>query len=210
MSVSLVAHTIAQAVGTQTSSAIDTTSATFLVLSVSCNVEGVVSDSKSNTWTQLTVQSGANTFNRIYYVATPIVGSGHTFTVTGALQFCTMCVAAFKAVKLASPFDQQNGAGGNLSQSLATGSVTPTTPNQLLIASCAVGGGAVPPTIDTGFTITDAGAFSGGVAEGGGLAYLIATAIAATNPTWSCVGGNVETATIATFKSFIPGLFEVF
>jgi hypothetical protein len=47
---------------------------------------------------------------RLYYAANPTVGSGHTFSYTGASNFSSIFVAAFSGVATSSPFDKENGA----------------------------------------------------------------------------------------------------
>src|SRR5688572_5662429 len=73
-----------------TTTAVDTTGATLLVLACTwfngTTVNPTVSDSKGNTWTGLTQQNNETaTSIRIWYVnsATPTVGSGHTFQIDG-------------------------------------------------------------------------------------------------------------------------------
>lgn len=203
----LIAHTtkVSQS-GGGTSSAIDTTGANLLIVHLGCfetGGAGVVTDSKLNTWAQLTTQSQSGAcMSVLYYAKNPNVGSGHTFTVANSV-FNAFCVATFSNCDTVSPFDVQNGAStasGSPPQSV--GSVTPTVNNELIVCGISEYNGFVGAfSIDAGFTIIDAVPFSNGVNFGSTLAYLIQTSSAAVNPAfnWSS-GGNQRACTIATFK----------
>jgi hypothetical protein len=89
---------------------------------------------------------------------------------------------------------------------LATGSVTPSAANELVVTAEGQGAaGGSPFTINLGFTITDQKAQVGGQADGGGLAYLIQTTATAVNPTWTGVSNGNMVVTIATFKAAAAG-----
>ena len=141
------AHLIAHVEGGSTvngvtTSAIDTSNSTLLV-AIGASFEGAteptLSDSKSNTWIPLTAQSiTANSRCRMFYVLSPSVGSGHTFTWSGTGTAPSICVMAFAGNITA--FDQQNGATtpGNASTQ-ATGSITPSSDNALVVAGLSGG-----------------------------------------------------------------------
>lgn len=191
----------------------DTTGASLLVLAVSYK-EGVaptISDSKSNTWTGLTAQENAGGASsvRLYYVANPTVGTGHTFTAAGAGTFPALSVASYRNVlQSVPPFDQQSGAKSASASTLATGSVTPLFNNELLVA--AVGANANPVSIDSSFTTR--GLENGSVNNFGcGLADLVQTVAAAVNPTWTINTATNLAVVIATFRAGGTGqMFAVF
>lgn len=194
-----------------TSGVLDTSGASLLVISV-CQYSGVAAqaptDSKSNTWTALTEQKEAiEASNRLYYVANPTVGSGHTFTVAATGIFSVTQIAAFSGVKTSSPFDQQNGNKTFDSiSSFQPGSVTPGEDNELIIAAIAASR-STTFSINSSMTITNSSDYNSGVSEGGALAYLVQSSFAAINPTWSftpTVPISVA-ATIATFKAAAGG-----
>lgn len=204
MSIALVANTSGSGLNGFTTGAIDTTGATLLVRCAAYDGPATVtaSDSKSNTWTGLTVRtSGGGAFHklRIWYVANPTVGTGHTFTFGGTSSAMAGCVSAWSGAKVTSPFDQQNGAGVS-STSAAPGSITPSEDNELIIAGCSFEGSRTL-SIDGGFTITNQVNFSGGSNYGVGMAYLIQTSLAAANPSWSWSGSADAAAAIASFKA---------
>lgn len=201
MSFSLLVHAAAGAATDPTTSAIDTTGANLIIISVSQyagSAIGSLSDNKSNTWTGLTAQAGnatggnQNQYCRLFYCYAPTVGAGHTFKWTGTNVFGTICVAAFSG-SASSPFDQQNGAFGNV-----PGSVTPSVDSELVVSAVSFGSPATE-LVDSSLTITDKINYVSGGAEGGALAYIIQTTAGAVNPTWS--GGSGSASVIATFKA---------
>lgn len=196
-----------------TTGSMDSSGASLLVLAVSYaqGAAPTISDSKSNTWTGLTAQenAGGGASVRLYYVANPTVGSSHTFTCTGAASFPALSVASYRNVlQSVTPFDQQNGAKNASAGTLATGSVTPSFANELLVA--AVGCNANPSSIDSSFTTRGLENLTAN-SFGCGLADLIQTAAAAANPTWTISAVTGVAAVIATFRAGGTGqMFAVF
>lgn len=189
-----------------TTASIDTTGSTLLVAVVTYYSPGgftSFSDSKSNTWSHLNdyTQDSLNRVS-IYYVANGTVGTLHTFSVNASGNcYCGVAVQGFSG-NAASPFDVQNGATDPSASVLATGSVTPSTDNQLLIAGFSQGINGTM-TIDNSFTITDQVNWNAN-GYGVALAYKINTGGAGTgvNPSWTNGGGASSVcADIATFKT---------
>lgn len=198
-----------------TTSAVNTTGSSLIVLvnSFLGGGEPTVSDSKSNIWTQLTIQSaGAGSGSlRMSYVLNPTVGSGHTFTLTGVTTAGVW--RAYSGVDTSSPFDQQNGAvdASGLPSSFQAGSITPGVNNELIVGGCmfaAAGEGVV--TIGGGFSIIDFLArVGGGVNPGCYLSELIQTTATASNPAWAFTQGPTVGATQASFKASAGGAASV-
>lgn len=211
MAITLVVNT---AVGSPdgnnvTTSGVDTTGANLLVVVCSDSVFAAargISDSKGNTWNSLTARLGSAIRVRIHYAWNATVGTGHTFSTTGAgLAYPAIAILAFAGVRTAStPFDQENGAApGTTGTSQQTGSVTPIENNEVLVAGVSFDPGSTE-TINGGFTISNQVNVVASANEGVGAAYLIQTTLAAANPTWS--GSSVERATaIATFRAAATG-----
>lgn len=204
MAIALLTHaSAAGSAGGAITPSIDTTGAKLIVACIDGFTGGGDSftDSKSNTWVGLTYTNTGTVGTRIYYCTNPSsVGSGHTFTTNAA--FSSICVACFSGVLTASsPFDQQNTHSATSGSTIASGSVTPTQDNELLIA--AFGGDATGTnSINGGFTITDQRPFIGGTCYGCSLAYLIQTSAAAANPTWTLGSAITQGgAAIASFKA---------
>lgn len=207
MAIALVTNVEASASGSQnvTTGSIDTTGANLIVIAACTYNLGsgpTVTDSKSNTWAPLTKYQLANaTTLRLYYCENPTVGSGHTFTVSTSLDYPSVCVAAFSGVKTSSSFDVENGTANASSSTIATGSVTPSEDNELVITGFCFGNTGTA-SIDNGFTITGQKQYNSSVNMGGALAYKIQTTAAAVNPTWTISGSPFQLATgIATFKA---------
>lgn len=188
--------------GNTTTSAIDTTGADFLIVCLSYLTSSApaLSDSKSNSWTGLTISSSVSGSTKIFYSVPTSVGSGHTFTATTGNFFGTISAAAFSGALQSGPFDQENGANNSSTTTLATGSVTPSVANELIIASPMCTNGRTF-TIDSSFSITTQA--NGGASDfSGGIAYLIQTSASAVNPTWTQSGSAAQmAAAIATFKA---------
>lgn len=204
MSYSLVAHATVAGSSGGTTPGVITTGADLMVAVYSWYNGGTrptLSDSKSNTWTQIgTDQAGAITSVAMYYVASPTVGSGHTCTISGASSFSSLEIEAWSG-SAASPFDQTSQAAA-----YQAGSVTPTQDNELLVAGVAGQDTQNVTAIDLGFTISDNNAYSAGNNEAGAMAYLVETTAAAKNPTWTTPGAGNATATIiSTFKAAAGG-----
>ncbi len=206
-SFALVSHVMAQSTGGAyiTTAAINTTGADLIVVAgvQGASIANVVTDSKGNTWTPLTVRTGGTSKLRLYYCLNPTVGTGHTFSFNGGVtDYQSMAVAAFSGAKTTLAFDVENGAITAGASSLQPGSVTPSENGELVIF--AIGGGpASSLACDTG-TLTDEGVWSSGAHYAVGLRYEIQTTATAVNPTWSWAGSVDAEAAIATFKS-IPG-----
>lgn len=198
MTFALVSHVQTTPSGSGgTSSAISTVGAILLVCGISVYVAGgavvAPTDSQSNTWIALTSQASSETEVRLFYCISPSTSATHTFTNSSSNFDTVANIIAFSAT--APPtFDSESGVGGS-GTTLAAGSITPSGGDNLVITS-AGGNGFAAPTVDSGFTITDAAAYSGGTNEGGSIAYLIQTSATPANPTWTWNFGPGSTAAV--------------
>lgn len=204
MAAALVSNTKVAGTGsTGTTPSINTTGATFLVAIIgdqSGGVAPVMSDSKSNTWINRTSYStSVASRSTIAYVNNPTVGTGHTFTITSAGNFPSICVAAFSGTEIVSVYDVENGSFTNGATSLQPGSITPSGNNYLVISGNGFNG-TQTLSINSSFTITDQQQYGAGNNYGTALAYLVQGAAAAVNPTWSWGSSNFAAASIASFK----------
>lgn len=204
-----MAHTVAASAAGNgfTTSAIDTTGADLIVISIGYyngTNTATVSDSKGNTWTALTQRVTANNgAHRLFYCASPIVGTGHTFTLAGASTFGSMEVAAFSGAAV-SPFVSEGGTTGASGTSLNTGSITPTENNSLVITGACIREVAnLGDTFSIGssFTISDGQVGIGSQNLGSSLAYKIQDAAGAENPAWSWENSDEVATGIAVFNS---------
>lgn len=195
-----------------TAGTFDTTGANLIVLVIADYVgfgaSPTPTDNQSNTWTGLTAQTGAgSTHCRIWYVYNPTTSATHTFTSpdTGQARFPVILMAAFSGA-VASPADQQNG-NTDTGTSLATGSITPSENEELIISGIAFNatGGA---TVNESMTETNDQAYNAGVNMAGVMAYKIQTTATAINPTWT-ISSSEGAAVVASFKDTATGLGRV-
>lgn len=187
--------------GSTTTTAVNTTGANFIVLGISSTAGQTytVTDSKGNTPTHIRQDtSGSSQIDMFEFVA-PIVGAGHTFSANGSAIFASIYVLYASGSNVV-PLDQQNGANSAGATSLQPGSVTPVQNGELIVTAITDFTGTAP-TIGSGFTITNAQAFTSAVNYAGGMAYLIQTTAAAINPTWTSFGASIAcAASIVSFK----------
>lgn len=204
MSFSLVASAAANGA---TTGAIDTTGANLIVIGVAGftfgQPTGTPTDSESNTWLPLSSYENGGVINaQIFYAYNPTTSASHTFTASGFFGTYSVAVQAWNG-SASSPFDQENGNGGFAGGStLAPGSVTPSTNDQLVVSVLGYGGGPATTivSIGDGFTISDQTGTTPAYVIG--MAYLIQTTAAAVNPTWTLDDApNAAATAIATFEA---------
>lgn len=203
ISVVATTHKAGQANGV-TTDAIDTSGANLIVVSVSWYRQvgdPTISDNRGNTYTGLTQRGASNTNNRLYYCASPTVGSGHTFTVSGTNTYAPISVVAASGAH-ATPFDVENGSAGASGTSRQPGSLTPSENGCLIVSGVTSSGSS--HSLDSGFTYSQNN-YSVGVSMGGGCGYLIQGTAAGVNPTWSWTTSSYNAATIASFKPAAGG-----
>lgn len=186
--------------GGVTTGALNTTGANFFVVSI-CSLGSVAApsatDSFGMTWTQLSAQNAGSTARNQLWYASGTGGAGHTFSALQVGSFASIAVLAVSGVGMS--FDQQNGSATVGSAATTNpGTVTPTTPGQLVVTGMTLSVNAAASGV-SGYTMHAVAAASG-VRMGGGLAYAIQTSIASTNPTWAHDAVGNRAATIATFK----------
>lgn len=196
-----------------TSSGINTSGADILFLVAMCDITTAptVSDSNSNTWTE--IRNHDNGFGRVIRLyrsaaGSTVVGSGHTFTVSLTNGVIGFAVSAFSGAASSSIDDQENSNGAIFSSTLAPGSITPSENDTVVITGVGCSdSGSDPSSINGSFTIgahvaSDAGATGFGC----GIAYLIQTTAAAANPTWTISQSATHlAAAIANFKAAAGG-----
>jgi len=194
MAISLVASTVVAPGGAGgTTSAIDTTGATLLVISLagfSGGVVATVTDNKGNTWIPTTPRQVGNALHRFYFALPAIVGTGHTFTVTGTTINAAIRVSAWAGVV---SYQAERGLTGTASP-LASGSITPLV-NGSLVLSALGSETAATDTIPSGFTLVGTTPYVGGNNMQESQAYLIQTTAAAINPQWSWSGSHAAAIT---------------
>jgi hypothetical protein len=205
MSTSYVAGAAASTTNNDSAStsAIDTTTANLIVANCAelvLTTAGVVTDSKGNTWTQLTTRgSGSQWRNTLWYCINPTVGSGHTFTCTGNTNFPVICVVAFACALSPPVFDAESGVRVAFANTIQPGSITPAEVGEVLVAGVCTAD-STSPTIDSSFS-TPLVAFNSAIGTPGAIAYKIKADAAAENPTWSWTNAGQCAASMAAFKA---------
>jgi hypothetical protein len=202
-SITLIASAGAQSPNTAavTTAAIDTTGASLIVVAMASLLgagPGILTDSKGNSWTTGPSQDGSVCTTSLFFVTSPITGTGHTFTCgtgDGAL-----IVAAYTGTLATSPLDVSSQAHSGGATSLAPGSVTPDQDNSLIIFAAGDQWlGTLTPSV--GSIVGTAFPFSAGKAFGMGLANFIQGAAASINPSLSWSGGSAPAEAVgAVFK----------
>lgn len=182
-----------------TTSAIDTTGATLIVIAVNYySINTSVTDSKSNVWNSITSYTAASkNSTRLYYCINPIVGSGHTFTLSEPGSYPNIGVCAFGGGYF--QYQQETGQRTDTtSTSYQPGSLTPTSDNCVLVSSIGTSGTSI--SINSSFTATTVNNSPGNYI-GGGIAYKIQTTAGAENPTWSWTTSSSPASALAVFTS---------
>ncbi len=203
MTIALVVSVAKQgAATTVTTSNIDTTGCDLLVANIfwsnGANAVAAVTDSKGNTWTAATKYNASDAANRFYWCKPSSVGSGHNFTIGVPNVYGGIIVLGFSGVKATSPLDGTNGATSASASSLATGSLTPSEDNCLLIYAATTAGNIT--AVDVGTLQETANGISG-TTYGGGVGYEIQTTATARNPSFSASVTNQMAASILAFKA---------
>src|SRR5579862_8122164 len=141
----LLAHTSAHAQYTFSTSAIDTTGATLIVVAAgSYNGYSVaLSDSQSNSWTALPSQMNSNERLTLYYCLLPATSSSHIFTLTGGAPYGSLVVEAWNGI---SGVDVSTG--NNVGDSINTyqiGPILPAKNGDLVVAALLANFQYAPP-----------------------------------------------------------------
>jgi hypothetical protein len=199
--VSLVDHCVATNTGTCT---INSTGANLIVVAV---VAGGLSTTTAPT------ENNGNTFQtpaaagcvvgtnrgatQIYYIFSPTVGSSHIFTghASGNIYF----VSAWSGVLTGSGvYDTGNSRCtlGGAGTAYTTGSVTPSSANELLVSVALNDDTSTAFTLPTNFTQIDTSTSWGQEKA----AYYVYPSTSATNPSWTNTAQPDGGAAIAVFK----------
>lgn len=183
-----------------TTSVVDTSGCNLIVVAVSnFNDSIALSDSKGNSYTGLTLQNQNGRSTQIFYCAAPVVGSGHTFTLSGGNYYGAQayCLSGGHA----SPYHSENGqANGNSGSTIQPGAVTPAVNGSFIVASFSSIASNTNVSIDSGFTAITAG-WDGSSHVQYCLGYLIQGTAGSVNPTFSggSFGGGPVSVAIADF-----------
>lgn len=214
MAISLVASATKNAaiISSGTTSAVDTTGGSGIIVIMGAGASAgtlSVSDNKSNTYTAINnVVSGWQL--SMFYCAAPTVGTGHTFSpgaTTPASYNGTITVFCFSGTDRIVFYDgQQNSNFSLASTTVQPGSITPSRNGCLIVSGHSGATNGSVPTINLSFSTPFGTAAVAGTSFSAYGSYLIQTAAAAINPTWTDTSGT-NLAAIASFRAnsiFVP------
>lgn len=202
----LIAHLVAQSTNGNgfTTQSINTLGANLIVAYIAdSDATSVLTDSRGNSWLPIS-SLGVSPALSGYYAKNALTSATHTFTVTSTGKFPAIVVAAFVGRDVLAPFDVGSAAtsGGGTVSNLAAGSITPTQNTDVVVTVEATDVthifGVDPP-----YLITDLATFVFGVSYGIGLAFNTQSTPAATNPTWSWLGGAHASVMTDAFKLLV-------
>lgn len=201
----------AQSLGSSggTSTGIDTTGATLVVVSVTATAGTIPTPTTNGSGTRASITKQVDgeprTDEQIWYWWGSGVGTGsHTFTLSAAGgSFIAISILAFSGTDTsADPLDQHTSAATGSGTTGQGGSITPSTANQVVISGTSLGITSTygSLSINGGFAATSVD-FTGGASYPSGIAYLIQTSAAAANPTWTSGNNAAWAITNASFKA---------
>ncbi len=184
-----------------TTGSVDSTGADLAVIfSARLAFAGVTfSDSKGNTYTALTSVRHSIFDHSLAYCLNPTVGSGHTFTTSGASEPSVEC-ELFGGV---DAYDQESGFGG-ATLTPQPGSITPPEDGCLFVTGLNADNNS-SWSINSSFTLAASINSSPGTYAGSASAYKIQTTAGAENPTWTATGNANTVTTMATFTPTAGG-----
>ena len=182
-----------------TSSAMDTTGANLIVVSVATvgSLGSNLTDSQSNTWTALSISNNSGALQRLFYCISPTTSSSHTFTFNQSGTYPSISAVAFSGV---AAYESENtSTQTGLSTTIQTGSVTPSKNGSLVFAGACTDGGNYT-AVDSGFTLETSESHLSYQHMGSASAYLIQTTAAAVNPQLTNSVSDYLSAAIAVFE----------
>lgn len=200
--IGVITYTASTCGSSCTTVSVNTTSATLIVIGITAGATiSAPTDSKSNTWTLVRTEqanaSGAR--QRVYYCYPCTVGTNHAFTSpSGVTNIHVLAVSGTRTAT--DPLDQQNGAGHDISSSIASGSITPSANGALVFYQ--FGGfnpGAAPSLTSGGSGMTLLRTVATGSSHSGGAWYEIQTTATVRNITGTSSSSPHATGIIVSF-----------
>lgn len=188
-----------------TTTAVDSSGSTAAVLFTAYQQNTLtISDSKSNTYTNLTqmCNAGASVCIRVSYVCGGTYGTGHTATAAGANTYPAAVFIPLSGTLTTGCSDGESaGADGNsATTSLQPGTLTPSQNDGIVLTGCAYLLNHGSASADGGFTLVRQLAGDGVNFDGIAVFSLIQSAAAATNPTITWNNGTNVACISAAFK----------
>jgi hypothetical protein len=174
-----------------TSTAIDTTGATAILVIVS-NFSGdaaaTLTDSVGNSYGAATNVVGGNARLQYWLKAGPTTSATHTFTLGGASFGSSIAVIALSGTATASAFGTPTTASGSAVSTLQPGSITPDQDGEALITAYAASDTVT--SVSAPFSPVDGSQAATGNHLAIALAFELQTTATARNPTWTASGAT--------------------
>lgn len=203
----VAATSVGTAAVAATTPAIDTTGASLLIVHFAkyptLNANEPFTDSKGNTWTGLTKQTGGTggsaAASRLFYCWNPTVGSGHTVNSSGGDQYARVSFLAYSGIDTGSdPLIAENGAVTSGATSLSPGSVSPSGSDLFVTGVCTFDPSS-GHTVGSSFALDKQDNAASGTNLGSGVGSKVSGS--AENPAWTWVTSGPAAATIAVFRA---------
>jgi|SRR5688572_13239867 len=185
-----------------TTDPIDTTGANAIILAyaVGGGTGATPTDSKGNTYTGLTAYQSGNVI-KLWHCQNPIVGSGHTFSLsTGGGSFPCLAAIALSGMSTSALYDGEEN--GNTTGTGPSGSITPSVNRCLVVTACAMSSTTDSFVVDGSFVVQEHKPLVSGLAYGLGIAMFEQNPAAAIEATWTVA--SLGPVTIASFRT-VPG-----
>lgn len=151
------------------------------------------------------IDDGSNVRTTPFYIVNPTSLSAFVIsTSTVANSYPTICYIAVTTTSGTNPFDDEadNTFGGT---SAASGFVSPSQNNDILVAVWSGISDISSPSISIGYNITSTPVTTSTTALRGMIAYLIQTTATGLNPTWSWTTSTTGNAANLAFKDTSSG-----
>lgn len=163
--------------------AMDTTGDDLIIVAVSRFAAGTLSDSQSNTWTQIgTTDDAGDPALEIWFCDNPTVNTAHTFTYSGSSTYPSVQAVSYTGTNPIA-VDATNGTT-NTGTSVTIGSATPANDNSLVFSAQGTNIGETA-SVNSSMTIRQNNAWSSGNQMGLAVADIIQTTAGSIGPQWS-------------------------
>jgi hypothetical protein len=188
-----------------TTTGTDSSGCTLIVVFVSQDTAAQgITDSKGNTWTASTAQTGGagfNTTGKFLYCVNPTVGTGHTFSA--AVAYGSIFAFGYTG-NAASPFEQFSGQSQvTPGTNSVAGSILPTEDNCLVLAAVGTGDATSGYSVDAYVTIIADIHGATGTNYGGVVGEDIQTTATFDAPTFSWTGTATRYGVMISFKPLV-------
>jgi hypothetical protein len=184
--------------------AMDTTGDDLIVVAVSRFAAGTLSDSQSNTWTQVgSAVDAGNPAIELYYCDNPTVNTAHTFTYSGSNTYPSVQAVSYTGTNPIVPSQGLVASGTATATSITLSSNTPDNANSLVFSAQGTDIGETA-SVNSSMTIRQNNAWVSGQQMGCAVADIIQTTATAIGPQWSSASSGQRAAGMIFFYEATP------